>query len=110
MPDAFDVPASGPDVYRNFAIPTGLTEDKWVRAVEYRPSDRRVVHHALFQFVKGGAVADIAGADGKPGFGGAMPVRMVPAFAPAGDLGGWAVGTTPRFLPADLVVDDEQRL
>ena len=31
-----------------------------------------------------------------------MPVRMVPAFAPAGDLGGWAVGTTPRFLPENL--------
>ena len=31
-----------------------------------------------------------------------MPVRLVPAFAPAGDLGGWAVGTTPRFLPENL--------
>ena len=40
MPEAFDVPASGPDVYRNFAIPLGFTEDKWVRAVEYRPSNR----------------------------------------------------------------------
>src|SRR6516165_811874 len=26
MPAAFEVPASGPDIYRNFAIPTGLTE------------------------------------------------------------------------------------
>ena len=33
MPSAFDLPASGPDVYRNFVIPTRLTEDKWVRAV-----------------------------------------------------------------------------
>lgn len=102
MPEAFEVPASGPDLYRNFAIPTGLTEDKWIRAVEYHPAVRRVVHHALFQFVRGGSVADIAGTDGKPGFGGAMPARMVQAFAPAGDLGGWAVGATPRFLPADL--------
>jgi mono/diheme cytochrome c family protein len=102
MPEAFDVPASGPDIFRNFAIPTGLTEDKYVRAVEFRPSARRVVHHALFQFARGGAVADLVGADGKPGFSSAMPVRMVPAFAPAGDLGGWAVGTTPRFLPENL--------
>jgi len=29
-------------------------------------------------------------------------VRFVPAFAPAGDLGGWAVGTTPAFLPENL--------
>lgn len=102
MPVAFDVPASGPDIYRNFAIPTGLTENKWVRAVEFRPGTRKVVHHALFQYVRGGAVADMAGADGKPGFGGAMPARLVPAFAPAGDLGGWAVGTTPRFLSEGL--------
>jgi mono/diheme cytochrome c family protein len=102
MPEAFEVPASGPDVYRNFAIPLGFTEDKWIRAVEYRPSNRRVVHHAIFQFVRAGAVADLVGADGKPGFGGAMLARMVPAFAPAGDLGGWAVGGTPRFLPSDL--------
>ena len=73
-----------------------------MRAVEFRPGARQVVHHALFQFAKGGAVADLSGTDGKPGFAGAMPVRMVPAFAPAGDLGGWAVGTTPRFLPENL--------
>ena len=38
MPAAFEVPASGPDIFRNFVIPSGLTEDKWVRAVEFRPS------------------------------------------------------------------------
>jgi mono/diheme cytochrome c family protein len=102
MPEAFNVPASGPDIFRNFAIPTGLTENKYVRAVEFRPSARAVVHHALFQFIKGGSAADLSGADGKPGFSGGLPVRMVPAFAPAGDLGAWAVGTTPRFLPENL--------
>ena len=50
MPTAFTVPATGPDIYRNFAIPTGLTEEKWVRAIEFRPSARRAVHHALFSF------------------------------------------------------------
>jgi len=102
MPEAFDIPASGPDIYRNFAIPTGLTEDKYVRAVEFRPGTRRVVHHAIFGFVRSGSTASLTGTDGKPGFGGAMLARMVPAFAPAGDLGGWAVGTTPRFLPENL--------
>jgi mono/diheme cytochrome c family protein len=102
MPEAFEIPASGPDIYRNFAIPTGLTEDKYVRAVEFRPGTRRVVHHAIFGFVKGGSTATLAGTDGQPGFGGAMLARMVPAFAPAGDLGGWAVGTTPAFLPENV--------
>ena len=102
MPTAFSVPATGPDIYRNFAIPTGLTEDKWVRAIEFRPSARRAVHHALFSFVRGGAVAKLEGRGGKPGFGGAMPVALVPGFQPAGDLGTWAVGTTPRNFPAGI--------
>src|SRR5207253_73573 len=40
MPKGFDVPADGQDIYRNFVIPTGVTEDKWVRAVEVKPSAR----------------------------------------------------------------------
>jgi mono/diheme cytochrome c family protein len=102
MPVGYEVPASGPDIYRNFVLPTGLTEDKWVRAVEFRPGARKVVHHALFSYIRGGAVKDLVGADGQPGFRGGMPVALIPGFAPAGELGGWAVGTTPRFLPEGL--------
>lgn len=28
MPTAYHVPADGPDIYRNIAVPLGLTEDK----------------------------------------------------------------------------------
>jgi len=102
MPAAFNVPAEGPDIYRNFVLPTGLADDKWIRAVEFRPSARKVVHHALFSYIRGGAVNAVANADGQPGFRGGMPVALIPGFAPAGELGGWAVGTTPRFLPEGL--------
>jgi hypothetical protein len=103
MPEAFEIPAGGPDIYRNFVLPTGVADDKWVRAVEYRPGTRSVVHHSLFQYIRGGAAAKLAGADGRPGFGGPMPIALVPGFAPAGEIGGaWAVGTTPRALPDGL--------
>lgn len=102
MPVAYTVPASGADIYRNFAIPTGLAEDKWVRAVEFRPSARRAVHHALFSFIRGGAVKTLEGRGGQPGFGGAMPVALVPGFQPAGDLGTWAVGATAREFPGGV--------
>ncbi|HLH43371.1 MAG TPA: cytochrome c [Bryobacteraceae bacterium] len=101
MPAAFDLPASGPDVYRNFVIPTGLTEDKWVRAVEFRPSARKVVHHVLYAYVAGGSLKNRDGKDGKPGFGGMGTVGVVPGQA-GGGLGGWAVGNTPVFLPDGL--------
>jgi mono/diheme cytochrome c family protein len=102
MPTAFNVPADGPDIYRNFVLPTGLAEDKWIRAVEFRPSARKVVHHALFSYIRGGVMSAHVSPDGQPGFRGGMPVALIPGFAPAGELGGWAVGTTARFLPEGL--------
>ncbi|MBV9396943.1 MAG: PD40 domain-containing protein [Bryobacterales bacterium] len=108
MPEAFEVPASGPDIYRNFAIPTGLTQDKWVRAVEFRPTARKAVHHAIFAYVKAGAFKNRDGQDGKPGFGGlnglGFGVGVQPGLAPAGGLGGWAVGTMPVFVADDQAV------
>jgi hypothetical protein len=98
MPEPFDVPASGPDVFRNFVIPSGLTAPKWVRAIEFRPSARAVVHHALFAYVRGGSLAATNGADGRPGFRGLAPIGLA-GGGNGGALGGWAVGATPRFLP-----------
>jgi len=92
MPVAFTVPASGPDIYRNFAIPTGLTEEKFVRAVEFRPTARKAVHHTLFAYVRSGAMRDFEGKDGKPGFVGlnglGLGLGIQPNFAPSGGLGG----------------------
>jgi mono/diheme cytochrome c family protein len=104
MAEPFEIPAAGPDIYRNFVLPTGLTEDRWVRAIEYRPGTRTVVHHSLFQYIRGGAAAKLVNADGQPGYRGAMPVAFVPGFAPAGELGAWAVGGTPRSLPEGLAL------
>jgi mono/diheme cytochrome c family protein len=100
MPVGYDVPAAGPDQFRNFVIPTRLTEDKWVRAVEFRPNARKVVHHAIFSWIKGGSAASRDGADGKPGF----PGIGLPSLGDAnsGPLGGWATGGTPAFLPEGL--------
>lgn len=99
MPAGFDLPASGPDVFRNFVIPTKLTEDKWVRGIEFRPSARKVVHHALFAQVAGGSLAARDGADGRPGFGGMGAVGVINDRGASRSLGGWAVGATPTMFP-----------
>jgi hypothetical protein len=47
---AWDVPAEGQDAWWRPAVPTGLTEPRWVRAIEIRPVTvqmRKVTHHAL---------------------------------------------------------------
>src|SRR5580700_10222304 len=48
MEKGFSVPAEGPDIYRYQRIPLDLPDDKWVQAVELRPSSRKVVHHVLY--------------------------------------------------------------
>src|SRR4029434_7579923 len=103
MPAGFDVRASGPDVFRNFVIPTRLTEDKWVRGIEYRPGARKVVHHAIFAAVTGGSLAAVDGADGRPGFGGMGTVGVLNGAGQGSQgLGGWAVGATPQLMPSGI--------
>jgi peroxiredoxin/mono/diheme cytochrome c family protein len=47
FPKAVAVKANGTMPYQNITVETKLTEDKWVKAVEVRPSAREVVHHVL---------------------------------------------------------------
>jgi len=46
IPKDFVVKTNGPDQYEYFNVPTNFTEDRWVQAVELRPGNRLVVHHA----------------------------------------------------------------
>jgi hypothetical protein len=47
LPKPFSVSATGVLDYQYVIIPTGFTEDKWVQALEVRPTDRAVVHHII---------------------------------------------------------------
>ena len=47
FPKAVAVKANGTMPYQNVTVETKLTEEKWVKAVEVRPSAREVVHHVL---------------------------------------------------------------
>ncbi len=42
----FAVPASGSDVFRNFILPYSLQQTHYIRALEIRPGNPQVVHHA----------------------------------------------------------------
>ena len=44
---AQDIPATGVLDYRYVPVPLNLDEDIWVRAVEYVPGDRQVLHHII---------------------------------------------------------------
>ncbi len=91
----FTVPAHGDDIYRCFVVPTHLDKDQYVSAVEYRPGNRRVVHHILAFVDTSGKARERDQAEPGPGytcFGG-------PGEPIHGGLGGWAPGNQASFLP-----------
>lgn len=99
MPQAYTVPAEGQDIYRNIVIPTNLPQDTYIRAIEYKASNRRVVHHAILFLDSRGVAKKLDAKDeqmGYPGFGG-------PGFVPSGGLGGWAPGMLPEEMPPGVV-------
>jgi hypothetical protein len=96
MPEAYTVPAEGRDIYRAFAIPLNLTEDKYVRAVQYRPSNNRVVHHALMFLDITGESRRKDEADPAPGFKGQ---GLGLGAVSGGSLGGWAPGGVSQPFP-----------
>ena len=98
MPRSFEVPADGPDIYQHFVIPTGLTENRLVNAVEFRPGAAAVVHHAFMYFDTTGTGRKLDAAD--PGYG--YENTGSPGFRVSGSLGGWGPGGIPQRLPAGM--------
>ncbi|HEX8913008.1 MAG TPA: hypothetical protein VF796_11660 [Humisphaera sp.] len=94
MPEKYTLRAEGRDVFRIFTIPLELTEDKYVTAVDFRPGNRKIVHHALFFLDASGQARKLDEADKEPGYSSAGL-----GFVPAGGLGGWAPGVTAHHLP-----------
>ena len=47
MPEPYNVPATGTIEYTYIILPTRFTEDTWVQALEIRPGNRSLMHHAV---------------------------------------------------------------
>jgi mono/diheme cytochrome c family protein len=107
MEQSFQVPASGPDIYRSFVLPLNLPEDKWVKALELRPTARGAVHHALFFIADSNQVRSRKERDGQTGLKGMNFLRGSEFLEQAPDrlsrgLGGFVPGAVPAPLPGDL--------
>jgi len=70
LPRPYRLAASGGDVFRNFVTPVHLQEVKYVRAMEVRPGNKRVVHHANIWMDRRQTLRGRDGEDGQPGFPG----------------------------------------
>lgn len=97
MTEAFTIPADGPDVLRNFVLPIDVPESKMVVGFDFKPGNRKVVHHCLALLDATGTARKLDAAE--PGAGYASAKGGI-GFLPTGAVGGWAPGIVPRFLPA----------
>ena len=52
MLEPFEVPADGTVPYSYVTVPTNLQDDTWISAHEFRPGDRRVLHHVIAQVLE----------------------------------------------------------
>jgi hypothetical protein len=82
MVKPFTVPADGTVPYYYITIPTNLKQDIWIRGVELKPTDRRVVHHIISDLVEG---------DGKP-VDPTPKLRKDPGLKELGGIGGLVPG------------------
>jgi len=99
MPNTFEVPAAGTVEYQYIVVPSGFSEDKWVRFSEARPGNRQLVHH-IIAFIR---------EPGSKWLKGAQPcVPFVPKKNKDGEkdeggrAGDFLAGYAPGTMPVEL--------
>jgi tetratricopeptide (TPR) repeat protein len=93
MPEPYTVTADRADVFRTFVLAVPVTRTRYVRAIEFKPGNARVVHHANIGIdrTRSSRLLDLR--DTEPGYAGGM-VRD--ARYPEGHLLGWTPGQAPH--------------
>ena len=92
--EAFTLRPDDRELFRHFVMPVSTAETRYVRAVEFRAGNPRVLHHANVAIDPTRAARALDREDRGPGFA-AMPEDLVQ------NVFGWSPGKVPVFEPAD---------
>ena len=95
--EGFPLPATGPDTYRCFVLPTNLPRDTYLEAVDYAPGERGSVHHLIAYVDNSGQARQLDAADPGPGY----TFPSGPGIE-ADELGFWTGGGEPHRLPEGI--------
>jgi len=110
MPAEFAVPAEGADIYRYFVVPSALTQEAAIVAVDFRPGNPGVVHHCLAYLEHEGWGQRMDARDAELGFSVfgdksvAREDRPNNALRDADTVAGWAPGAQPLRMPKGLAM------
>lgn len=98
----FAVPAEGTDVFRNFVVPVPLSGPRYVRALELRPGDKTIVHHANVLLDRTRSARRLDARDAEPGFGGMDVELESESFEPDSHFLFWKPGTAAVTEPEGM--------
>lgn len=98
-PPSYTLQADGTDVFRIFVVELPVTALKYVRGMEFRPGNARVVHHANIRVDRTDASRKFDDADPAPGYTGLIANSAV---YPDGHFLGWTPAQVPPLLPKGL--------
>lgn len=91
MPEPYDVPADGGDVFRTFVFPIPIEAARYVKAIEFMPGTR-AIHHANMRLDETPASRQLDEKDPAPGYDG---LTASTAHYPDGYFFGWTPGQLP---------------
>ena len=99
MPRPYTLPNGDRDIFRNFVIPIPSSETRYVKGLEFQPSNRGVAHHATMRIDQTSASRRLDEQDPEPGYSG---VTAPSAVYPDGHSLAWTPGQVPPFLPRGM--------
>ena len=102
----YSLPAEGKDIYRNLVAPIPTDSKRFVRGVEFRPGNHKVVHHAFVDVDETHSSRRLAEKEHPPGFDGMELPES--AHMPGGQLLGWQPGKQPALSPPGLAWELEK--
>lgn len=106
VPEAYEVAADGPDIFRNFAVRLDISQRTYIKAIEFRPGNPRVVHHGLVLCDPTSKALDRDAADPEPGYpSAATGVEELVRGAQYFDV--WAPGVTSQPFPQGVALPVE---
>jgi tetratricopeptide (TPR) repeat protein/mono/diheme cytochrome c family protein len=99
----FVLTASGTDQYWNFILPVPINQTRWLKSIEIRPGQKRLVHHANVLVDRTQASRAREKSPGS-GFGG-MEIRLESeTFDPDSHFLFWKPGTIPYIEPDGMAL------
>ncbi len=99
MVEPYTLPAEPGDVFRNFVIPSPLSQTRYVRGWEFRPGNARIVHHTVILVDETQTSRRLDQQDSEPGYDGMLYAE---AHSPGGTFVGWTPGKSAFLGPEDM--------